>query len=308
MELLKESHLLQFLLICVLTALATAKVTLQGAASRRYIRGLSDSILFNAQLFFVIAVILFFLFSKELPSWEGLLLACSAALCTLMFQVFYALALQNGPVSLSVLIVNFSVLLTSAFSIIVYREHVYLSQVVGVLLLVISMLLSVKKDENAKGVTVKWLILLFLSLIGTGGGTIFLQVFGRSFSRSPAEDNAFVIIMYAAASAMALLLYAAGALGKGKKRCAYGFWNKYTWLFVALIGVVLGAFQKFYLMGMKYVDGGFLFPTFTGMQSVAMTFSGILIFKDKLSRRQMLGIVVGIACVVMMNLRLIVLI
>ncbi len=308
MEWLEQSQLLQFLLICAMVVFAVTKVTLQGASSRRYIRGTADSVLFNAQLFAVIAIVLALLFPKELPPWQGFLLAGCAALGTFLFQVSYALALQSGPVSLSALIVNFSVLIITAFSIIVYREPVYLSHLIGVLFLVISIFLSVKKEEKAKAVNGKWLALLVLSFLGMAAGTILMQSFTRTFSQSAEQDNAFVIFMYVGASLMAFAWYAAGALGKGKKRCTYGFWNTHTWLFVILIGIVLGIFQKLYLTGMKYIDGGFLFPTYTGLQSVAMTLVGIFLFKDKLSVRQMLGGAFGIACVVMMNLKFVVLI
>ncbi|MBQ9784059.1 MAG: EamA family transporter [Clostridia bacterium] len=307
MERVQESQLLQLLLIFALVILAVTKVTLQGAASRRHIRGTVDSVLFNAQLFAVIAVVMAIMFGAELPSWQGLLLVLCSAIGTFLFQVSYALALQCGPVSLSVLIVNFNVLLTTTFSVIVYKDPVYLSHLIGIAFLVISLLLSIKKEENAKAISGKWLVLLATALIGTATGTIITQVFTKSFSDSAKQDNGFVILVYVAASLMAFAWYFAGALGKGKKRCTYGFWNKHMWLLIVLIGVVLGVFQKLYMSGMKYIDGAFLFPTFSGMQSLAMTFVGIVFFKDKLSVRQMVGVVFGIACVVMMNLKFVVL-
>ena len=54
---------------------------------------------------------------------------------------------------------------------------------------------------------------------------------------------------------------------------------------------------------MEKIDGGFMFPTYSGMQSLGMTVIGILLFKDKLSKRQVLGVVTGISCVVLMNVR-----
>lgn len=303
MEWIGQSHVLQFLMICVMVVFAVAKVTLQGASSRRYIRGITDSVLFNGQLFAVIAVMLAILFPKEMLPPQGIALAACAAIGTFTFQVAYALALQNGPVSLSVLIVNFSVLIVTAFSILAFDEPVYLSHVIGIVFLVVSMLLSVKKEKNAKAANLKWLILLLVSLLGTSAGTILTQVFTRTMSSGEGQDNAFVITMYGAASAMAFICYAAGALGKKRNRCTYGFFNGHTWLFVLAIGAVLGIFQKLYMSGMKYIDGGFMFPTYAGLQSLTMTLVGILLFKDKLSKRQMLGIGCGIACVVLMNLQ-----
>ncbi|MBQ2735304.1 MAG: EamA family transporter, partial [Clostridia bacterium] len=222
MERVQESQLLQFLLICALVVLAVLKVTLQGAASRRHIRTTADSVLFNAQLFAVIAIVMTIMFGAELPSWQGLLLVLASALGTFLFQVSYALALQCGPVSLSVLIVNFNVLLTTTFSVIVYKDQVYLSHLIGIAFLIVSLMLSIKKEENAKAINGKWLALLAAALIGTAAGTIITQVFTKSFSTGAKQDNGFVILVYVAASLAAFALYFAGALGKDKKRSTYG--------------------------------------------------------------------------------------
>jgi len=83
----------------------------------------------------------------------------------------------------------------------------------------------------------------------------------------------------------------------------YGFFNRRVLLYALSIGVILGIYQKFYLIGLEKIDGGFLFPTYSGMQSLCMTVIGILFFKDKLSVRQIFGVACGIICVVLMNVR-----
>ena len=51
-------------------------------------------------------------------------------------------------------------------------------------------------------------------------------------------------------------------------------------------------------------DGTFMMPTYSGLQTVMMTLVGVLIFHDKLSRRQLLGVLFGVVCVICMNLRI----
>lgn len=304
MEILAQNGWLQLLLICVLVVLAVTKVTLQGASSRRFIRGTADSVLFNAQLFAVIALIFAIVFPKDLfTSWHGWVLAAASALGTFVFQVTYALALQCGPVSLSVLIVNFNVLLTTGFSIVWFGEAVYLSHMIGILLLVSSMCLSIKKETGTKRFNVKWLILLVLALVGTASGTIITQVFTKTVSSGAEQNNFFVVVVYSIASLLAFGWYFIGTVGKKGKKCSYGFWNPRVWLFVLLIGADLGIFQLLYIFGISCIDGAFLFPTFSGMQSVAMALVGIVLFKDKLSKRQIVGVILGISCVVMMNMK-----
>ncbi len=303
MEQLKESYLLQFLMICVMVVFACAKVTLQGAVSRNHLKSSSDSVLFNALLFAVMAVVLALIFPMELFGTAGWILAFLGAIGTFAFQVCYALALQKGPVSLSVLIVNFQVLVVTSFSIIAFHESVYLSQLFGILFLVASMLLSIKKENSEKKFSGTWLILLLVSLIGTASSTIFMKSFTKWFSEGAGQDNGFVVMMYVFASAMAFVWYAIGAFGKQKKQATFGFGNLRVWAYILGIGIVLGIFQKLYMTGMTVIDGGFLFPTYTGLQSVTMTLIGILFFKDRLTGKQKLGVLCGVLCVVLMNIR-----
>ena len=50
-------------------------------------------------------------------------------------------------------------------------------------------------------------------------------------------------------------------------------------------------------------DGVFFNPTYLGLNSVIMSIVGIVIFKDKLTIKQKLSILLGIACVLFMNIR-----
>ena len=76
-------------------------------------------------------------------------------------------------------------------------------------------------------------------------------------------------------------------------------------LFYAVgIGVILAVFQKLYMLGIEHIPGTVMFPTYAGMQSLAMTVIGIVLFKDHLSARQKIGVLCGIASVALINLKL----
>ena len=75
-------------------------------------------------------------------------------------------------------------------------------------------------------------------------------------------------------------------------------------VYALIIGVVLGVYQKFYAMGMAKMDASFMMPTYAGMQSVGMTVIGVVMFKDRLSTRQKVSVLCGIACIIIMNLRI----
>jgi len=292
------------LLICAMVVLGCGKVTLQGRVSRVHLRNAADSVLFNAKLFLVMALVLALVLPLGRIEPGGMGLAIGGALASFLFQTAYALALRTGPVSLSVVIANFNVLFVSVFTVIVYDEKVYLTQLIGVAFLVISMLLSTKQDTEKRGVSGKWLLLIFLSMLMTGLGTIFSKMYVKSYGAElENSENTYIVFVYLFASLLAFIYYFVTAHAMKKEKNTYGFFNRSVWLYALAIGVVLGGFQKLYLIGMEYIDGAFMFPTYAGMQSLGMTVIGLVLFKDKLSLRQKIGVAFGIGCVVLMNIR-----
>lgn len=298
------SYGLQFGIVCLLVLLGCTKVTLQGQVSRRYIRNTVDSVLFNAELFVVIAIVLALIFPLGGIGWDGILMAALTAIGTVCFQSFYSMALKTGPVSLTVLIGNFALFFATLYSVIAYRESVYLTQLIGIAFLVLSMFLGVKRSEDERGVSGKWLFFTLLMTFSNAASTIVMKIFTMEMSpRIENSGNTFLVIAYGIAALLAFSIVFILTQKKSNQRLSFGVFTPGVLLFALLIGVVLGMYQRVNMIGLEKVDSGFLFPTYSGMQSLGMTLIGIFLFKDKLTLRQKLGIVCGIVCVVLMNLR-----
>ena len=106
---------------------------------------------------------------------------------------------------------------------------------------------------------------------------------------------------YVLSAVMGFIIYAINAR-KGEKS-PLGF-KKSVVLYALAIGLVLGVYQRLNIYTMSVVEGTFHFPTYAGLQSLTMTLVGIVMFKDKLSKKQMIGVVCGIVSVVLMNMRI----
>ena len=300
------SYGLQLALIFAMVILGCAKVTLQGQVSRRFLRNTSDSVLFNAELFVVIAVVMAILFPLGKITGVGVLLAVLTACGTLVFQTAYTLALKIGPVSLTVLIANLSSFVTVFFSMIAYRESFYLTQLIGILFLVFSMLLGIKKTDDEKGVSGKWLILVLMMTLANGMASIIMKVFSKVLSAQfENSQNTFMVLCYLSGACLAVGLFCVTSRMGRRERASFGIFDKGILIFILIIGVVLGVYQRLNMLGLEKIDSGFMLPTYSGLQSLGMTVIGILMFGDKLSLRQKLGIACGILCVILMNVRVI---
>ena len=187
------SYLLQFLVVLAMSLLGCTKVTLQGRASRQFFKNGADSVLFHTMLFLFVALTLVVIFPTAALTWQGFWLSVLCALFTFFYQVFYAQALKEGPVSLTVLICNFSTFFVVLYSTIAFGETLYLSHIGGMLLLILSMILNVKQEEKEKGR--RWLfftlaamgeVFFCRAIVKVASAVPYGLAFGRNLSASRA--------------------------------------------------------------------------------------------------------------------------
>lgn len=297
----RMNYKLQFLLICILVALACIKVIIQSRFSRGNIDSASDSVLYNGIVFATVAIFIVIFFPMQQVNGDMIFWAFLTGVSMLVFQISYTLALKIGPVSLSVLICNLNAFITILFCIITLNENVYLTHIVGMTLLVITFVLSGSKSDNEQKVNFKWIVLVIAGFL-SGGIFGSIQKYYRVVvcGGSDADSATYLVLTYAAGTIISLiLLLTVGIKNKGVKKA-----NKRAFLiYGALTGVVLAIFQRLNMFTVGVTDGVFMMPTYSGLQSVLMSVIGVVFFKDSLSKKQILGIICGVMCVIFMNLR-----
>lgn len=99
------------------------------------------------------------LFELDLSACQTGFFYCASRCCcwNLRCSISDKLCAGAGHVSLTTLIVNFSVLLSAAFGMVMYGDRLYLTQFAGIAALVVSMFLSVEKKHDEKKKQGKWL-------------------------------------------------------------------------------------------------------------------------------------------------------
>ncbi len=290
-RLIKEKAM-EYLIIFMMCLLATSKMTFQSAFSKHSVKNSTDAVVFNIFVF-ITSALLFLpnVFDCPPPIW---IYAVVEAAFTLLYQFFYTTALSVGNVSITVLIVNFSMVLNVLISYIFYNEPISLLRFCGIILTIISFVIS-NKNYNTKGIQKKWLLFTLLSLLTSSAATMVQKVFGESMYKN--ENQAFISCFYIIAALFAVVLY--NVLKKNTvKTLKIGFGViKYA----IATGICLALFQFFNTYALSRIDGTVLFPAYTGGTIILSTLSGVLIFKDNLSKKQVFAIFIGIAALVLMN-------
>jgi drug/metabolite transporter (DMT)-like permease len=284
---------MDFLVIATLCSLATAKVSLQSHFSKKNLITSSDALFFNALIFLTSSI----LFLSNIPgtSVQIWLYSFSFALFTVTFQLSYTKALSIGNVSLTVMLVNLSMLFPVTVSAVVYQEPLSLTRLLGILLTVISFVFCIEL-KSKKSISLRWFLFSSLAMLSNGGIAITQKAFGSSSFH--AEKKAFVACSYLLAFFITLIFYGVGRL---KKETTTVLKKVPCYLFAISIGVTLAIFQLLNTYAISTIDGTFLFPTYSGGSIILSTLVGIFFFKDKLSLRQVYSILIGVFAVILMN-------
>lgn len=286
---------MEALILAALCLLSATKVTVQSKFAKNNVKTSYDSIVFNGIIFTMISV-LFAAFLFRGFELSTFLFGAAFGILSVCFQLFYTRALATGPVSLTVLIINLSVIIAVAFSVIVYGDKFTVFKIIGMVLTIISFFLNAKIDKSKKAER-SWLLLVIATFISN----VLLQIDQKVFSRTinNGQSAQFVSFTYIVAAVVCAVIFLI-KLPKGEKT-TFSFKGP-VWIYTAIIAVVLGSYQVLNTYGVGVINGVVFYPVTNGGVTLLMTLSGVLIFHEKLSARQWIGVVTGIIAIVFMSL------
>ena len=284
---------MKYLIILLMCILATSKMSFQSAFGKKSVRNTADAVAFNG-LVFVFSALLFSykIPGCSLPVWAY---ASIGGAFSVLFQLAYTKALAMGNVSLTVLIVNFQMVITVLVSYFMYGDDISGLRLLGILLTIVSFFICTDFKES-QAPQKKWLITTLIALAGTSISYVVLKIFGESaYSR---ENQAYVACHYVVAAIITLAAYCIiKRKGQGKTFRT----GKRAILFSMAVGLTLAVFQAVNTYAISVIPGTFLFPAYSGGTVVFSTLSGVFVFKDKLSKKQIFSIIIGITAIVLKN-------
>ena len=293
---------MQWLFFTILPLLSAFKVTAQGYFSKGKINSAADTVKLNGFIFLYSAISLTALTVRQLPSVYTILFALFVSILTISFQCFYVFAFKTGAVSLSTTIVNFGVTLPIIYSIIFLGEKVTTFKIIGFILITIALILlpSGDKKPNAKGIktTKRWFLFVIAATLCTGATNVCQNVFASSnFSN---EKEVFTALIYAFASIFCFILL---PIFKSKIKTPLYKSDIKTNVGLILIGLVLGVYNLLVVSALTFIPATVYFPTTSGLQILTAVIVTSITFKEIPSVKQLIGIAVTVAAVVIINIQ-----
>ena len=222
----------------------------------------------------------------------ALLWGCVYGVTQALFILFKTAAMNSGPVSITTLIGNCSLVISVVVCFILWNEPISLADMIGLVLLMIGLSLTTYKKSNG-AFTKKWALLSTLFLVLGAGVGITFKAFSKSGGTAHTSDMMIVAAFVMLISYTAICLFTGGFASKSNK---YTKKEKRLFIILALVSGLLSCLYNrlnIYLSGA--LDGVIFFPSFNGGVVVLSTVVSMIIFKEKLSAKQLIGLLLGIS-------------
>lgn len=214
-------------------------------------------------------------------------------------EIFIIKAFSSGPMAFTMVIVACSTVFTALSGFFFFEEKLGVTQILGILTMVGSFVFAVEKKDGEKKGGFVWLLFSILAFIGSGA-IGFMQKTHQCSEAHKGELNTFLIISFAVSFIFAMGLALITMKKEGKPLIEKDKSGRVYWLVFAIMvisGICVAANHKLNLALADEIPSAIFFPLLTGGNLVLTTVSALVIFKERLTKKQWIGIAFGVVSV-----------
>ncbi len=287
--------MIAYLLLFVSVSFAVINGCVLHSFNNRDIRNIGDTFFFNGGISAIWIVLLtaFSLISNDFVITSGSAIygtIYGVIICS--FLLFKNFAFTSGPVSLTTLIGSCPFILTTLFGLIFMDQSIKPLQIVGILMTIVSLFLCICPKKGEK-ISLKWLVFSSLFFLAGGGVGILYMLFGASDSKT--EING---MMFCAACVAFVLYFLVGFVINLVNKNPCPKIHKSGLVFILLCGIASCTNMRLNLYLSTVIPSVVFFPLSNGSVVILSALSVMLLYKEKLRKIQMLGMVIGLAALV----------
>ncbi|MBO5262147.1 MAG: EamA family transporter [Clostridia bacterium] len=222
------------------------------------------------------------------------LIALAYGTILLCAQWFYTIALSNGKTAVCVTIYSFGFLIPTLSGAIFWDEKITVFGAFGILIVIPVILISgiSKKSNGAKGSTKSYLIPLLLAMLCSGGLGVVQKVQQKSAYAN--QTNSFILIAFVFCFAVSLLFFLFMKKGENQIQRKNIFSCSAIGAFFATCNLL-----NTYLAGK--LDSAIFFPVLNIGGILLSSVLGIIIYKEKLTKKDIAVLLLAITSIVLVN-------
>ena len=284
------------LMICSVFLASLNSLILRKFKNRTF-RTPGDSFFFNGGMSLVWTAIMsvWFLASGDSKvSGTAVLFGAIYGVILCLFLYCKNLAIAQGPVSLTSLIGNCAFIPATWFGVLYANEKVSVFQVFGMCLMMVALVLCIKPQKGGERLTAKWLIACFAFFCAGSFLGMFYKVFGGSEAAN--EINA---MMLSASVISGVLFWAVGSLINKAGKYEKPRIPRESLAYILFAGITGCVYIRLNVSVSAVIPSAIFFPVANGGIVVITTLAGAWVFREKLTRIQIAGILLGLIALVM---------
>ena len=210
-----------------------------------------------------------------------------------LFIFFKTLAMNTGPVSVTTLMGNGSLLLSILVCYLAWGERVSIGDGIGLAILLVGIALVNYRRSAGGGMRRGWLLFAVLFLLfGAGVGICF-----KAFSKTAASANDMMIV---AAFVMSLLFFVL-CLTAGRGQAMGGIDRRFLVIAVAS-GLCSCLYNRMNIGLSGALDAIVFFPFFNGGVVILSTICSVLFTKERLSALRIVGLLLGTVAIAIIGI------
>ncbi len=287
------------LLFFITLVCGVSYMTINGSYIRRYPMQRSEHYLKSASYSIVCALTFLLLNSFSIKlSVYSLLLGILFGACTSLNQVSISLAIKTGPYGYSYVIMYFSTVITSLSGFIFWSEQISWLQMVGIVFMLSCFYFAVQNKSEDKKANLKWFILSLTSMCAVAAIGLLQKI--HQLSEFKNELMGFMFIAFLSSAIISCLTFYLFRYKEKKVavNCIKLFDSRRkvrAFLTTTVLGGVFYAFNNVLNMFLSgKVDAAVFFPIINGVPLMASLVVSLLLFKEKMTKRQWIGILLGV--------------
>ena len=292
----------------IFTLFSTIMFVVQNIAmkeyGRRYPSGIAGTLLFNAAQLLVVCVLTAILGGCTAIPFGAFLLAALFGICLSGTLIAITQSYACGSTGLTALIANASLLIPSVFSVIYWKEPFSVWKAAAIALILVMLAMTSLEGGKGEKLSKKWYLYILPGFVLNGTISVIQKFYttGYPAARFPAcTETAFSF--YSALCAAVCCLIGVLVCRMGGTRLA-PFCEKparFTLISAATgIGTTGGTVLTMYALSAG-MPATVLFPVRQGLLVLIMWVFGLLRYKEKLTKKGLLILLVGLAGIVLIN-------
>lgn len=231
-------------------------------------------------------------------SWFTFILGLAFGGITTIQRIFSMKAMKIGPWSYTAVIASLSTIIPTMSGAVIWNEHISFIQIAGIVLMVVCICLSsdLKKDSSKK--SARWILYCAIVFVMTGSIGV-LQKFHQS-TQYQGELNEFLIVALTTSCLCSLVCTVKTRTNTASKKSTDRMLSPIPLglMLVSGIGIAVNNRLNLFLSGV--LDSSFMFPIVNGGGLMLTTLTATLLFKERLSKKQWIGLALGAIAVILL--------